>query len=134
MTAAVLLWDFGDTLVDERWIRQAPAAYPDWSNAWADVMDTYGDDFDLGRVSERDVLLAMSARTGLSFEVVERHADACCRTIKFHPFIWRVVTERRLPQALVTVNPDLFVNRVSDAIPPDGPIRDDRRVVLRRLR
>jgi hypothetical protein len=64
-------------------------------------------------VSERDVLLAMSARTGLSLEAVERHTDTRCRSIKFHPFIWRVVTECRLPQALVTVNPDLFVNRVA---------------------
>ena len=55
----------------------------------------------------------MSRRAGLSVEFVERHAEACCRSITFHPFTWRVATERRRPQALVTVNPDLFVERVA---------------------
>ena len=46
---------------------------------------------------------------------VERHADDCCRTLVYHPVAWRVATEQRLPQALVTVNPDLFVSRVVPA-------------------
>jgi len=113
MPVAVLLWDFGDTLVDERWMRQAPAEYPDWSNAWNRVMETCADDWNIGCTSERDVFAEMSRRTGLSIDFVERHAEACCRSIIFHPFTWRVATERRRPQALVTVNPDLFVERVA---------------------
>jgi FMN phosphatase YigB (HAD superfamily) len=109
---AVLLWDFGDTLVDERWMRQAPAECPDWSNTWNEAMETCADDWNIGRASERDVFAEMSRRTGLSIDFVERHAEACCRSITFHPFTWRVATERRLPQALVTVNPDLFLERV----------------------
>ena len=32
--------------------------------------------------------------------------------ITFHPIAWRVARERRLPQGLVTVNPDLFADFV----------------------
>jgi hypothetical protein len=95
---AVLLWDFGDTLVDERWMRQAPAECPDWSNAWNEAMETCADDWNIGRASERDVFAEMSRRTGLSIDFVERHAEACCRSITFHPFTWRV----ELPPVLRT--------------------------------
>jgi FMN phosphatase YigB (HAD superfamily) len=110
---AVLLWDFGDTLVDEQFLRQAPAEFPDWTKAWNEVMEICADDWNTGRVSEGDVFAEMSSHTGLSLEFVERHAEACCRSITFHAFAWQVVTERRRPQALVTVNPDLFVERVA---------------------
>jgi hypothetical protein len=33
MAPAVLLWDFGDTLVDERWMVRAPATCPTWPAA-----------------------------------------------------------------------------------------------------
>jgi FMN phosphatase YigB (HAD superfamily) len=115
VAARVLLWDFGDTLVDERWMHQAPVACPDWPSAWLDVMSTLAEDWNVGRVRERDVFDALSARTGLSLGAIERHAVACCESIRFHPFAWRIATERRLPQALVTVNPDLFVERVAKA-------------------
>jgi FMN phosphatase YigB (HAD superfamily) len=113
MPVAVLLWDFGDTLVDERWMRQAPAEYPDWANAWNGVMETCAEDWNIGRATERDVFAEMSRLTSLSIDFVEHHAEACCRSITFYPFTWRVATERRRPQALVTVNPDLFVERVA---------------------
>lgn len=37
-TPEVLLWDFGDTLVDERWMLQARDTCTTWAVAWADVM------------------------------------------------------------------------------------------------
>ena len=107
------MWDFGDTLADERWMRRALAGYPDWPTAWVDVMERYRDDWHVGRASERVIFNALSARTGLDVSVIDRHAVECCRSIRFHPFTWRIATERRLPQALVTVNPDLFVERVA---------------------
>jgi FMN phosphatase YigB (HAD superfamily) len=113
VAVAVVLWDFGDTLVDERWMRQAPVEFPDWSNAWNEVMAIFAGDWNVGRATERDVFAAMSRHTGLSVDFVERHAEACCRSITFHPFAWQIAVERRRPQALVTVNPDLFIERVA---------------------
>src|SRR5262249_7992874 len=43
VTAAVLLWDFGDTLADETWMRRAPIGCPDWPNAWTEVMREHAD-------------------------------------------------------------------------------------------
>ena len=55
MTYAVLLWDFGDTLVDERWMRRAPAGVPAWEAAWTSVMDDLADDWNVGAVDSATV-------------------------------------------------------------------------------
>jgi hypothetical protein len=109
---AVLLWDFGDTLCDETWMRRAPDSKPTWTAAWRDVMDAVADDWDTGRIDERAVFAAMAERTGMTTDAVARHAAECCGSLVLHPVAWRVATERRRPQALVTVNPDLFVLRI----------------------
>jgi hypothetical protein len=114
--AQVILWDFGGTLADEAWMLQAHDAYPEWPNAWRDVMTNHADDWNVGRASEREVFAALHARTGLGVDVIERHAAACCRSICFHPFAWQAAIERRRPQALVSVNPDLFLNRIVGAL------------------
>ena len=111
----MLLWDFGDTLVDERWMHRAPHGCPDWPNAWARVMADHADVWNVGIESECDIFAVLSEQTGLRVDDVERHADECCRTITFHPVAWRIASERHRPQALVTVNPDLFVDRVVGA-------------------
>lgn len=56
MPPAVLLWDFGDTLVDERWMRQPPAACPTWEAVWLDVMADHADDWNVGRLSGAQIL------------------------------------------------------------------------------
>jgi hypothetical protein len=109
----VLLWDFGDTLVDERWMLRAPTGCSDWPRAWADVATDHASEWNIGRATERDIFDVLSERTGLDVGTIERHAADCCRAIRFHSFAWRIARERRLPQALVTVNPDLFVKRVA---------------------
>jgi hypothetical protein len=90
-----------------------PVGCPEWPAAWAAVMKRYAGEWNCGRLTEHDIFRAISERTGLSLSAVVHHADACCRMIDFHAFTWQFVTERRAPQALVTVNPDLFVERVA---------------------
>jgi FMN phosphatase YigB (HAD superfamily) len=109
----VLLWDFGDTLVDEQWMRLAPPEYPDWARAWNHVMEICAGDWDTGRATEQDVFAEMSRQSGLALDFIEQHADACCRAIVFNPTAWRTATERHRTQALVTVNCDLFLERVA---------------------
>jgi phosphoglycolate phosphatase-like HAD superfamily hydrolase len=115
VSAAVLLWDFGDTLVDERWMHRAPAHCSAWARAWTDTMALLADDWDAGRLRERAVFEALAERTGLGVDEVEQHAATCCNAIEYHSGAWRVATERHRPQALVTVNPDLFVERIVPA-------------------
>jgi phosphoglycolate phosphatase-like HAD superfamily hydrolase len=115
MTPAVLLWDFGDTLVDERWMRRPPAECPTWEAAWLDVMTDHADDWHVGRVGGAEVFGALAERSGMSAEAVKSHARRCCERLAFNETAWRVASERRLPQALVTVNPDLFADFVVPA-------------------
>jgi hypothetical protein len=109
---SVLLWDFGNTLADERWMRRAPASFPGWSRAWSDVMAMLANDWDSGRIRDHVVFDAMAERTGMTIQDVERHVEHCCRSLMFNRAAWRVAAEHRLPQALVTVNPDLFIDRI----------------------
>ena len=76
-------------------------------------METCAADWDAGNVTEQDVFAEMSRSTGLTSAFVEQHADACCRAIAFHPVVWRTARKRHRAQALVTVNCDLFVERVA---------------------
>lgn len=55
---------------------------------------------------------AMAESSGMPVDAVERHAAACCRSLEIHHAAWRVAVEHRLPQALVSVNPDLFLKRI----------------------
>jgi phosphoglycolate phosphatase-like HAD superfamily hydrolase len=107
-----LLWDFGDTLVDERWMRRCPQAWPGWEEAWVAVMAEMADEWNVGAVSSYEVFAALSDRVGMTLQDVEAHARACCDRIVFNATAWRVASERRFPQALVTVNPDLFTDYV----------------------
>ena len=102
---AVLLWDFGDTLADERWMRRPPDGCPEWEAAWTAVMAEHADGWNDGSADDAEVFAALAARAGLSPDAVEAHARACCTGLVLHQVAWRVASERRLPQALVTVNP-----------------------------
>jgi hypothetical protein len=108
----VVLWDFGDTLVDERWMHPAPESCPAWPNAWRETMDELAADWDVGRATESDVVARLVALTGMDVDAVYRHIDRCCEAAEFHRFTWQVAQERRVVQALVTVNPDLFLTRI----------------------
>jgi FMN phosphatase YigB (HAD superfamily) len=115
MAPAVLLWDFGDTLVDERWMLRAPETCPTWPTAWSEIMSTRADGWNVGAFRSPEMFAALAARTGMAVEDVEAHAQHCCRLLAFNETAWRVATERSLPQALVTVNPDLFSEHVVPA-------------------
>jgi FMN phosphatase YigB (HAD superfamily) len=117
---SVVLWDFGDTLVDERWMRRTPPSCPTWESVWVETMDELADEWNVGRLSARDVYSALAARSGLSIDDVEAHAIACCRQLTFHRAAWRVATERRWPQGLVTVNPDVFEDHIVPAYQLDS--------------
>lgn len=112
MRISALLWDFGDTLVDERWMRRPPSGCATWGDSWAEVMTELADDWNVGAITCAHVFKEMAIRTGLSQRDVEVHARDCCRRIKFHASAWRCARERCRPQALVTVNPDIFVDSV----------------------
>lgn len=108
MAPAVLLWDFGDTLVDERWLYRPPESCPAWTEAWTDTMRQHGDGWSDGAIGRAVIFAAVADRTGMALADVERHARECCARLERHETAWRVATEHHASQALVTVNADLF--------------------------
>jgi hypothetical protein len=105
---AVLLWDFGDTLVDERWMRRPPVECPDWVDVWNAVMAEHADAWNDGSLDDTAIFAALATAARMTPAAVEAHARRCCTSIEPHPTAWRVASERTLPQALVTVNPALI--------------------------
>jgi hypothetical protein len=103
-----VLWDFGDTLVDERWLYRPPTGWPSWTEDWADVMRVHADGWNDGTVSRADIFTAMAQQSGIPSDEVERHARRCCTHLEPYETAWRIAAERHRPQAIVTVNPDLF--------------------------
>jgi hypothetical protein len=105
---AVVLWDFGDTLVDERWMRRSPPSCVSWESVWIETMAELADKWNVGALFAPEVFATLAVRSGLPVGEVEAHAIGCCRQLTFHSAAWTVATERRWPQAIVTVNPDVF--------------------------
>lgn len=111
---ACLLWDFGDTIADQGWMRVAPPQVPEWASRYGRVVDHLGDAWDRGDVTMAELVEAVAEELGLPPAFVRQHAEDRCRAIEFYPGVMTSVRLRRVPQALVTVNPDGF----SDLIVP----------------
>jgi hypothetical protein len=83
---------------------------PRWTKAYQTALAT-GDlirRWDLGMATVREVANAASAGLGLKVELIEQHMRACSRQIRFHRETMRLAELRAAPQAMVTINPDLF--------------------------
>jgi phosphoglycolate phosphatase-like HAD superfamily hydrolase len=134
-----LLWDFGDTLCNERFI---------WGSApeWTDVYRTIDSDGVAARWCTGDLCTGeftaiLARRMDLPRESIMRHLRDCCRAIEFFEETFRFFRSRHLPQAIVTVNPDLFsevivpvhgLDRYSDAIVTSWEEgTDDKRILNR---
>jgi FMN phosphatase YigB (HAD superfamily) len=107
---SVVLWDFGDTLVDERWMRTCPESCPTWEAAWIAVMRELADRWNVGEISFTEVSAALADAAAMTVPEVEAHARACCAQLSLHSNAWALARQRRWPQAIVTVNPDLFAD------------------------
>jgi hypothetical protein len=105
---SVLLWDFGNTLVDERWMLRAPVDCPHWATVWTDVMTAQADAWNAGELTISNIYEFLSEGTGMSTAAVKAHARTCCHQLLSNETAWRLASGRCLPQAIVTVNPDLF--------------------------
>jgi len=114
MDVRAVLWDFGDTLCDERWMLSPMEGVPRWADAWRGVLDRDGlaDRWNIGRVTSADVADAVARALQVSPHRVLAHMQECSRHITFHDVVLGLVAKLALPQAIVTVNPDLFTQVV----------------------
>jgi len=101
-----LLGDFGDTLCDERSLWRVSAE-------WMDVYRSFDDDdrigaaWSLGDLGTDEVVARLARRMTKSEAEIRAHLF---RTdlFRFFPFTFAFFQARYLPQAIVTVNPDVF--------------------------
>jgi beta-phosphoglucomutase-like phosphatase (HAD superfamily) len=104
-----LLWDFGDTLVDERFLWAAPPEAPGWRDCYRDVASgELGRRWNCGTARFDELAAQMAARLGMSTAAVIAHAQACCADVRFFEHAWAAARAHSLPQAVVTVNPHEF--------------------------
>ncbi len=115
MSIRAIFWDFGGTLADETWMLKPLAGCDAWPELYRDVLDSGAlrQRWSDGKASTADVVEALAERSGKPPAAVLAHMHACCRNLRFYPKVMGLAERTALPQALVTVNPDIFTEVVS---------------------
>ncbi len=86
-----------------------PAGVPGWRSAWWDVVaGPLGRQWEVGLADADGIARAVAQRLDIGSDVALAHMFATCRELSFFPSAWEAASARSLPQALVTVNPDIF--------------------------
>ena len=113
MTVDLVCWDWGDTLVDQWFMRLAPPDVPEWPDVYEQIATeraAWFAEWDLGRGSIHDLVEPLADRLPMSPAAVSRHLRTVWQRIEWFPIArhWVVRLEGQVPQAVVTVNPHEF--------------------------
>jgi beta-phosphoglucomutase-like phosphatase (HAD superfamily) len=111
-TLRCVLWDFGNTLVDESFLAAPPHAIPGWAEACDAAWAEHGRAWNLGQMDTTRYAAHLAQRLGVSSGTVLDEFRARCGTLRSFELPVALVTGCRLPQALVTVNPDAFTELI----------------------
>jgi hypothetical protein len=113
MAVRYLLWDFGDTLADQRWMWPNPEGVPGWTTRYQALPDSDLDErWNLGALTTSELMKVFASDIGATHESLMTHCDARCRDVQFYQHASAAARARVLPQAIVTVNADLFTQLV----------------------
>ena len=113
MTTRYILWDFGDTLVDQDWMLRAPENFPDWPQAWTEVARGSAEHaWYVNEVTCEDIAARVSKLLGMPVADAMKHIRHCCSNIRFFDSVLIAAINCPLPRAIVTVNPDVFTKYV----------------------
>jgi FMN phosphatase YigB (HAD superfamily) len=110
MSIKAILWDFGDTLVDETWLQTPLEGHPNWAEVYRATMkngDIF-DDWNLGRINLAAVTEVLASAAGAAPRVIRDHMTKTSQNIKFFEPVMGFARQCQVPQAIVTINPDLF--------------------------
>jgi FMN phosphatase YigB (HAD superfamily) len=114
MPPRFLLWDFGDTLVDERWMWSCPEGFPNWTDSYRALgAGDLGSGWNRGELTFEEFAKELAADVGIGFDDACAHMQRCCTTIHFFEHAWATARLHAVPQAIVTINPDLFTRFVA---------------------
>lgn len=113
MITRCILWDFGGTLADQDWMLMPPDGFPDWPAAWGKVArGELEEPWCLGEVTCKDIANKVAELLRMPVADTLDHIRRCCANIRFFDAAMATALECSLPQAIVTVNPDVFTNYV----------------------
>jgi FMN phosphatase YigB (HAD superfamily) len=113
LTLDLVCWDFGDTLVDQMFMRIPPPDFPQWTSVYEEVVAdnaAWMTEWDLGHATIHELIEPLSSRLSMSPAAVSRHLRAVWQQIHWFPIArhWLVRLDGRVDQAVVTVNPFEF--------------------------
>jgi phosphoglycolate phosphatase-like HAD superfamily hydrolase len=122
MTLQAVLWDFGDTLADERWMLAPLDGAPGWPEAYRRVLDggDLADRWNVGSIAAADVAEEFGRALSVPGHRVLRHMRACCRKVSLCLDVMALTAALAPPQAIVTINPDIF----SEVVVPHYALRE----------
>jgi FMN phosphatase YigB (HAD superfamily) len=104
-----VLWDFGDTLVDQRWMWPSPDGYPGWTALYRALPDSELDtSWNTGETTSEELAAEFATALGCTAELLMAHMEQRCGDVRFFENAWSAAQARTLPQAIVTVNSDVF--------------------------
>jgi len=87
--ARYLLWDFGDTLADQRWMWPSPAGVPGWTPRYAALADSDLDArWNLGHTTSEELAAELAADLDCRAEVLLAHMEARCGELQFFERAW----------------------------------------------
>jgi FMN phosphatase YigB (HAD superfamily) len=104
-----LLWDFGDTLADQRWMWPSPDGIPGWTARYRALPDSDLDTrWNVGEATSEDLASEFAADLGCAPDALVAHMEQRCADVRFFESAWGAAQAHVLPQAIVTVNSDVF--------------------------
>jgi len=108
-----LLWDFGDTLVDERWMWSCPDGFANWTDSYRTLgAGDLGSRWNRGESTFEEFASQLAIDVGIGFDDACAHMQGCCNAIHFFEHAWATAQSRAVPRGIVTINPDLFTRFV----------------------
>jgi FMN phosphatase YigB (HAD superfamily) len=116
----LICWDFGDTLVDERWMRRPHPSYSAWADRYDEVLAEdpgWVSAWERGQASVDELIDRLQDATGLPRASIESHIAGSCEDLRFFDVPRRALEGLRgqVSQACTTVNPDVFSRYVVPA-------------------
>ena len=115
MRFEVVLWDFGDTLADERWMLTPPPGLAGWRSNFVEHIwqGELGKRWNCGEINVTNVAALLAEKLGAQPRECLDHMAHCCTKIILFPNAMSAVRRITCPQAIVTINPhDLFTDWV----------------------
>jgi len=106
----IILWDIGDTLVDQRWMLKELPGFPGWPKLFmVEIWDgELGNQWSRGDINAQQVAQHLATTLSTGAELAMQHMQRCSQNIDFSAVLRQFSLTQNIPQAIVTVNPDIF--------------------------